>query len=250
MAALAGVQVRPVAGVRGRMALSDVAAELRGENIHFPDVTLLCLENTHNRAGGTVLPPDYTDEVGSFARARGIAVHLDGARLFNAAVALGCDPRKLTAGVDSVQICLSKGLGAPVGSVLAGSFPFIERARKWRKALGGGMRQAGVIAAPGLIALTEMTARLAEDHAHARRLAEGLADIRGLAVDPAAVETNIVIVDVAGTGLGADVILARLRGAGVLATGFGGSLVRFVTHLDVGRDDIERAIVAIRRAVI
>lgn len=245
LAALAGVQVRTVTGRRGRMGLADIEAELRGFNIHFPDVTLLCLENTHNRAGGAVLPVAYMKLVGALARKRGLAIHLDGARLFNAAVALGCPAHALTEDVDSVQICLSKGLGAPIGSVLAGSLPFIHRARKWRKALGGGMRQAGVIAAPGLIALTQMVDRLADDHVRARRLAEGLAAIPGLKLDPGAVETNIVVADIAGTGTTVDAFLKHLRELGVLAVEFGKTSVRFVTHLDISDSDIDRALILI-----
>ncbi len=206
---------------------------IRGEDIHFPPTRLICLENTHNRAGGAVIPLDYMQEVRHLANRYGVSIHLDGARLFNAVV-------------DSVQICLSKGLGAPVGSLLVGTKDFILRARKWRKALGGGMRQAGVIAAPGLIALTKMVDRLAEDHANAKKLATGIANISALDVNPDMVDTNIIIVDVKSweeaTGRLANDFLLRLKEKGVLATSFGGSLIRFVTHLNVSSVQIDEAL--------
>lgn len=249
MAALAGVQVRTLPGQRGQMPISDVQHAIRGQNIHFPETTLICLENTHNRAGGAILPLSYMQDVQKVAQAHSMRVHLDGARLFNAAVASGTSLAAYGSAVDSVQVCLSKGLSAPIGSLLAGSREFITRARKWRKALGGGMRQAGVIAAPGLIALTQMVDRLAEDHVRARRLAEGLAEIPGLSIDVSAVETNIVIVNIAATGRSEIEFLARLRDAGVLATDFGPALIRFVTHIGICDADIDAALSAVSRIV-
>ena len=176
----------------GTLRLDAIEAAIRADNIHFPRTRLICLENTHNRCYGAPLTPEYTAAVVALAKRRGLSVHLDGARIFNAAVALGVDCRELTRGVDSVNVCLSKGLAAPVGSVICGSRDFIARARRTRKMLGGGMRQAGIIAAAGIVALETMIDRLAEDHANARRLAEGIAAIRGLATDPARVQTNIL----------------------------------------------------------
>ncbi len=244
MAALAGVQTRPLHGVRGQMAIDDIAAAIRGNNIHYPETGLICLENTHNRAGGAVLPLAYMERAYALARRMGVPLHLDGARLFNASVAAGAPVRDFAACADTVQICLSKGLGAPIGSLLVGTRDVIARARKWRKALGGGMRQAGVIAAPGLIALTEMVERLAQDHERARRLAEGLANVAGIAVDVSAVETNIVVADVSSVGMSVSEFVAALAGCGVLATEFGGSTVRFVTHLDIREEDIDDTVAA------
>lgn len=245
MAALAGLQTRPIAGMRGMMPLDEIAKAIRPENIHFPQTGLICLENTHNRSGGTILPLSYMQSVKELAEQHHLPVHLDGARLFNAVAATGISAAAYAATADSVQICLSKGLGAPIGSVLVGSRTFIEQARKWRKMLGGGMRQAGVIAAPGLIALTQMRDRLVEDHVRAKHLAKGLANIRGITVDVERVETNIVIADVSDSGLSTEEFLTVLEQCGVLATAFGGSLIRFVTHLDVTDDQIDDAIAAV-----
>lgn len=244
MAALGGLQTRPIVGERGMMPLTAMEEAIRPQNIHFPETGLICLENTHNRAGGTVLPLSYMQSVKELADRNHIPVHLDGARLFNAVVASGISAKEYAATVDSVQFCLSKGLAAPVGSVLVGTAEFIEKARKWRKMLGGGMRQAGVIAAPGLIALTQMVDRLADDHVRAKRLAQGLANIRGIVVDVDRVETNIVIADVRDSGLTPDEFLATLSECGVLAAGFGGTLVRFVTHVDITDDHIDETIAA------
>jgi len=179
----------------------------------------------------------------------GIPVHLDGARLFNAAVALGVEAREIARFADSVSVCLSKGLGAPVGSLLAGPKSLIDEARRWRKRLGGGMRQAGVIAAPALLALTKMVDRLAEDHKNAKRLACALAETKGFSVDPDQVETNIVLADISDTGKTAEEVLDRLAAEGVLAVSFGPTTLRFVTHKDVSRKDIDEAVLRIRRAV-
>ncbi|MGB3905549.1 MAG: low-specificity L-threonine aldolase, partial [Anaerolineae bacterium] len=193
-AAFAGVQVHIVPNQPdGMLNPEDVEKAIRGEDIHFPPTRLVCLENTHNRCGGCVLSPVQMDSVSTPVRERGIAVHLDGARVFNASVSLGVDVKELTRNVDSVMFCLSKGLSAPVGSMVAGSEEFIRRARKNRKMLGGGMRQAGIIAAAGIVALNEMVDRLAEDHANARLLAGGLKEIDGLDVDLNTVQSDIVI---------------------------------------------------------
>lgn len=178
---------------QGRLDPDDIERAVRGKDIHYPPTTLICLENTHNRCGGAVLAGDYTDEVCNLAHGHGLKVHLDGARVFNAAVALGVPASMLARNVDSVALCLSKGLSAPVGSLLCGDIDFVGRARKFRKMLGGGMRQAGVIAAAGIVALNTMIDRLAEDHANARRLAQGLAGIKGIRLAQEQIPTNIVM---------------------------------------------------------
>ena len=248
LAALAGCQPRLFQSVNGVPRPEDVEAVIRPANVHFPPLGLLCLENTHNRAGGTVMTPEQTEAVAAVARRHGIPVHLDGARIFNAATALGVDVRELTAPVDSVMFSLSKGLAAPIGSILAGSRDFIEEALRYRKLLGGGMRQVGVIAAAGLVALREMVDRLAEDHANARRLAEGLAEMPPLRVDLSTVQTNIVMCDV-GQVEPAPRFVRRLAAAGVLANAVDDRRVRFVTHKDVSSDDVDRALLAIRELI-
>ncbi len=203
---------------------------------------LISLENTHNMAGGSVYPQDVADEICDGAHEMGLPVHLDGARVFNAATALGKPVAEVTHKYDSVMFCLSKGLGAPVGSLLVGSRKLIDDARACRKALGGGMRQAGILAAAGLIALEKHTARLKEDHDNAKFLAEGLARIPGINIDPATVQTNIVIFDISGTGIGATEFTRRMGDRNVLAGGVNKELVRFVTHMDVDRAGCERAL--------
>jgi threonine aldolase len=247
VAALAGVQTRTIPGNRGAMDPKDVFHAIRTEDIHFPETGLICLENTHNRAGGAVIPVANMAEIYNIAKANKIPVHLDGARLFNAAAAAGVDVKEFAKSTDTVQICLSKGLGAPIGSIIAGSYDFIHVARKWRKRLGGGMRQAGVIAAPGLIALTKMKDRLGEDQWNARVLAEAIEAIPGmkLARQP---ETNIVVADVANLNITSDVFVEKLRAEGVMAGTFGPTYVRFVTHYDVSEDQIQQAIDSISRA--
>lgn len=240
-ALLSGVQVRTVAGEGGVVSLEALRAAIRPENVHFPRQTLLCLENTHNVAGGKVYPLEDFAAVAEEARSLGLKVHLDGARLFNAAVAAGVEAREWAAHADTVSVCSSKGLGAPVGSLLAGSEETIHEARRARKALGGGMRQAGVIAAASLHAFEHHVERLAEDHDRARRLAEGLARA-GYAVEPP--ETNILHV---GVGDDADGFLRALAREGVLATPARAGYVRLCTHLDVGDEDAEQAIEAAAR---
>lgn len=241
--ALAGVQFRTIKGERGAPEAAVVREAIREENIHFPPTSLICLENTHNRAGGSVIPLQKMEAIYEVAREYDLPVHLDGARLFNAAVAAGIPARKFAACADSIQICLSKGLAAPVGSVIAGSREWIARARRWRKRLGGGMRQAGIIAAPGIVALQEMVDRLAEDHDNARFLAEELAAMPGIELDPRLVETNIVVALV--KKMNAEEFCTALRGRGVLVSAFGSHKVRFTTHKDVSRADLEKALPAI-----
>jgi len=227
---------------------------------HQPQTRLICLENTHNRCGGIVLTPEYTDAVAELAHGKGISVHLDGARLFNASVASGIPPEALAKGADSVMVCLSKGLGCPVGSVLCGDRRFIERARRMRKLVGGGMRQAGIIAAAGLYALENNIERLHEDHENALRLAAGIAEIPGLSSpqsdSPPTAWTNLVYFKIdpdaaADRSLTADILVERLRDRGVLAIplGSGRDQIRMVTHLDLTGADIEAALDALRSAV-
>ncbi|MGE7271614.1 low-specificity L-threonine aldolase [Brevibacillus panacihumi] len=239
MAALAGVQTRTLPGERGAMNAVDVEKAIRGNNIHFPRTKLICMENTHNRAGGAILTPEQMKEVYDVAQKHRVPVHLDGARLFNAAAALSVDVRALTKYTDTVQVCLSKGLSAPVGSILAGDRDFIAEARWWRKKLGGGMRQAGYLAAPGIIALTEMTGRLAEDHTHAQQLEKGL---RELGLDVAPVDTNIVLVNTASRQLTAVDFISRLSDKGVLASDFDEYVTRFTTHRHISENDISRVL--------
>jgi threonine aldolase len=250
-AVIGGVQMRPVTTDRGFLSPDQVREALRPANIHVPPTGLVCLENTHNRHGGTCCTPEEIAAVAEVAHAGGVPVHLDGARLFNAAVALGRPARDFTRAVDSVTFCLSKGLAAPVGSVVCGSAVFVERARRLRKMLGGGMRQAGVVAAAGVVALERMVDRLAADHANARRLAEGVARLPGLAIDLASVQTNIVIVRVeAGPRATAEErtqeLVAGTAARKVKLHAIGPRAIRCVTHKDVDADDIGRALEALR----
>ncbi|MBH0230290.1 low-specificity L-threonine aldolase [Halobacillus yeomjeoni] len=238
MSALAGVQPRTIKGTNGAMDPEEVRSKIRPENVHFPDTSLICIENTHNKAGGAVVPLENMQAIYEIAREHGIPVHLDGARLFNASIASGISVRRFADQTDSVQFCLSKGLGAPAGSIIAGSTEFIRKARKWRKRLGGGLRQVGMIAAPGLIALEEMVERLEEDHSNARLLAEGIGNIPGLKVEKA-VETNIVLVNVEECQRTAEQFLDQLRENGILAVPFGPYTIRFVTHFDVSEEEIQ-----------
>ncbi len=241
MSAFAGVQPRTIPGVRGAMNPEDVRAAIRPEDVHFPETGLICVENTHNKAGGAVVPLENMQAIYDVARTHNIPVHLDGARLFNAAAASGISVKRYADQVNTVQFCLSKGLGAPVGSVIAGSAEFITRARKWRKRLGGGLRQVGIIAAPGLVALSDMTDRLAVDHTHARRLAEGIGNISGLAIE-GKVETNMVLFNVGRLGQTSEEFLEKMKEAGVLANPFGPQTIRLVTHYDVNEQEIEEVI--------
>jgi threonine aldolase len=210
---------------------------------------LITLENTHNMAGGAVMPLERTKEICEKACEAGLPVHLDGARIFNAAIALGRDARELAEPFDSVMFCLSKGLAAPIGSLIVGSRSFIDRALAVRRMFGGGMRQVGVIAAAGLVALEKMVGRLAEDHANAQVLARGLAEIAGIKIDPERVQTNIVIFDIGGTGLNTSQFSARLKAQGVLANGINAREMRVLTHKDVSRRDCETALEVVREVV-
>ncbi len=244
-AALGGVTLRTVPNDScGRLNLDDIDRTIRDKDIHYPETTLLCLENTHNRCGGTVLTTDYTDEVCNLAHTRGLKVHLDGARVFNAAVALGVPACGLAQNSDSVALCLSKGLSAPVGSLLCGSKDFVERARKFRKMLGGGMRQGGVIAAAGILALETMVDRLAEDHANARRLAQGLAGIEGITLAQDDIPTNIVMFHLSPE-LSVVEFVEGLERAEVKVGLHDGRPFRAVTHRMVSPSDIDEALTRI-----
>ena len=250
MAALSGLLPRPVFGPGGRMPVAEVEAWIRPESVYYlPRTSVVCLENTHNFAGGTVLPRPAIDEVLALARGRGLAVHMDGARLWNAAAALGVSEASLAAGIDSVMVCFSKGLRAPVGSAIAGSKAFVAEARRVRKLFGGGMRQVGVLAAAALVALDEERDRLPEDHARLARLARELAAVPGVSLDPAAFPTNILIAELDRLRFGtAAEAVARLRERGVLAGVAGATSIRLVTHADVGDADVARCLAAFREA--
>lgn len=229
LAVLSGVQARTIPAVKGILSAETIEAAIRTEDIHQPSTSLICLEDTHNRAGGTCYPLDTLAAIRKVADRRKIPVHIDGARLFNAAVALGVPVDKITQYADTVQFCLSKGLCAPVGTIITGRSDFIAKARKYRKMLGGGMRQAGILAAAGIVGLTSMVDRLSEDHENARQLAEELASA-GFSIDLSTVQTNIVMVDVSRMGVKAADFAAKLKKAGVLASVFGEYRIRMVTH--------------------
>ncbi len=241
VSALAGVQTRTIQGSRGAMDPQLVRSAIRPEDIHFPDTGLICLENTHNRAGGAVVPVENMKQIYKIGAENQIPVHVDGARLFNASAALGVSVTDFTKYCDTVQVCLSKGLGAPVGSILAGNREFMAKARKWRKRLGGGLRQAGMIAAPAYVALTTMRERLIEDHHLASSLSDAFRNIKGIQVVNE-VETNIVVVDVANLQMSSQAFVNELEKQGVLAVTFGPTSVRFTTHHQVNKQDIERTI--------
>jgi threonine aldolase len=236
MSAVAGCLPRPIFVEDGILTWQRIEPLIQPHVYARAQTGLISLESSHNMAGGTVYPVEVSDEICDRAHSAGLPVHLDGARIFNAAVALNVDVKKLTRGFDTVMFCLSKGLGAPVGSMLVGSAELMARARVFRKALGGGMRQAGILAAAGLIALEEGPARLKDDHANARLLAEALANTEGVSIDLATVETNIVIFRLTA-GSGAAELAKRLKARGVMAGAFGPDAIRLVTHRDVTRGD-------------
>ncbi|MFH1068245.1 MAG: low-specificity L-threonine aldolase [Candidatus Glassbacteria bacterium] len=248
MAVFSGLIPRVIDGAQGAPTADQVEAAIHPDIYYVAPTGCISLENTANIAGGRIYPVERMRSVISLARSRGIPVHLDGARIFNSAAALGLGVDQLTAGVDCVMFCLSKGLGAPVGSMVTGSREFILEARRVRKRMGGGMRQAGVIAAAGLYALEHNVARLAEDHANAKRLAGALAEIPGISTSPETVETNIIMVQTAPPAPAADQLCRRLGELGVRVDPLGKNKTRLVTHLDVSGDDVSRAIDCFRRA--
>ncbi len=249
IASVAGLMPRVVESRNGRLAPDAVAASIRKRDQHFPVPRVLCLENTHNRSGGRVVPLGLQNDLAAVAHDHGLAVHLDGARIFDAAVASGSPAAAFTEHVDSVMFCLSKGLSCPVGSILAGTAEFVAQARLVRKRLGGAMRQAGILAACGIVALETMIERLAEDHVRAHRLAELIAAIPGLSVEMESVQTNMVYVDHTGTGLSTDEVLSRLATAGVLASDRAPTHFRLVANRHHGDSEITEAVARIRRAV-
>jgi threonine aldolase len=251
VAALGGIQPRPIANRSdGTLALEDIESAIRGDDPHFPISRLICLENTHNRCGGASLGVEYTRQVGELARRRGLRLHLDGARIFNAAAAQGVPAAELAGPADSVTFCLSKALCAPVGSVICGEEAFVRKARRVRKQLGGGMRQAGVIAAAGVVALETMVDRLGDDHARARRLADGLRTIRGIVLEDGTPRTNMVYFrlsdDVPWDG---DQLSERVRPLGVRIHASGARNFRLVTHYWIDDEGVDRAVAAIGQAL-
>ncbi|RYD06230.1 hypothetical protein N752_04895 [Desulforamulus aquiferis] len=236
-ALLAGVQLSPVKGLLTPQGPEILKKYLRPEDIHFPKTSLVCLENTFNRGGGTVLAPATMADIYELSHKQNLKVHLDGARIFNAAISLNIKVKELTCYCDSIMFCLSKGLAAPVGSLLAGTSEFIGTARKYRKILGGGMRQAGVLAAAGLIALQSVD-RLKEDHANAHRLATGLSSIPGINIDLQRVQTNIIVVKVAGK-VSASELVDKLAAHQIKCATFGPGIIRMVTHKDISPEDID-----------
>jgi len=249
MAWFSGCVARPIHAEDGILTWDQIRGEIRPLARYYAPTGLVELENTHNMAGGSVMPLEVADQICDGVHDAGLKVHLDGARIFNAATFLGIEVKRLTAKMDTVMFCLSKALGAPIGSLLVGTAEDMAQARLYRKRLGGGMRQAGVLAAAGLIALKEMPARLSEDHANAQLLAQGLDRIPGIHVTHR-VQTNIVIFDISGTGLDTTMFSARLKEHGVLINGIDSTHMRLLTHYDAGRQDCERALSAIEEVAI
>jgi threonine aldolase len=246
-AVISGVMCHRIQGDRGVFTADDVRGAIRGQDVHYPQTSLVCVENTHNRGGGKIWPVEQIAEIADVARETGLKMHLDGARLWNASAASGISELDYAAYFDSVAVCFSKGLGAPVGSALAGDAEFITLAKRFRKMFGGGMRQSGIIAAGALFALDSNRSRLADDHANAKRLAEGLAGIDGIEVDPADIETNLVYFGVADGRT--DELVAGLEEAGVSLLGSGDSC-RAVTNLMVSAADIETTVAAAARIMM
>ncbi|MFH1942435.1 MAG: low-specificity L-threonine aldolase [bacterium] len=241
-ALLSGVQLRTLPGVKGVISAEQVEEAIRPENVHFPPTRLICLENTHNRSGGTIFPLDEIRRIRELSEGRGIRIHLDGARLWNASVATGISLKEYGRYFDSISVCFSKGMGAPVGSMLVGNRDFIKRAHRYRKIYGGGMRQVGILAAAALYAVENNIARLAEDHRNARKLAEAVAKLPGLSVDLETVQTNIIIMKVEKAKYNAPQVVEDLKKRGVLLLAVGPIRLRAVTHLDVSEEDIDEAV--------
>ncbi|MBM4338837.1 MAG: low-specificity L-threonine aldolase [Deltaproteobacteria bacterium] len=248
-AVLSAIQFHCLKGVRGILDASQIEDAIRPNDHHFPVSRLVCLENTHNRGGGAIYPMDKIAEISKLAKSKNLLVHLDGARLWNASVATGIGLNDYAQWADSVSVCLSKGLGAPIGSLVVGSKVFIDRVHRFRKMFGGGMRQAGIIASAGLYALDHHLDRLKEDHKNAKRLGVGLKELRGVSIEPKHVETNIVIFDVTETGKTAHQITETMKGLNVLIHPFGKTQIRLVTHLDVNEEEIETALMAFKKVL-
>lgn len=250
IAGISGVQVSTIEGARGILTPEQVEARIRPKDVHYGPTTLICIENTHNRGGGSIYPVENVRGISTLARRHNIRLHLDGARLLNACVATGLKPTDYTRQCDSATLCFSKGLGCPVGSVACGPADFAERARRWRKMLGGGMRQAGILAAAALYALDHNVERLAEDHENARILARGLAEIDSLDLNPAEAETNMVFFNCTRTGLTARELEQRMAAKGVLVHATGPARIRLVTHLDVSREQVLQAAGLFKRVLM
>ena len=241
-ALLSGVQLHPLSGRRGVLTVEAIEAAIRPVEEHYPQTSLICLENTHNRAGGTIYPLDEIRRIREVADVHGVPMHLDGARLWNASVAAGIPLKEYGQYFDSVSVCFSKGLGAPVGSMVVGSHGFIARARRYRKVYGGGMRQVGILAAAALYALEHNVERLAEDHRNARRLAEAVALLPGVEIDLNSIQTNIVMMEVKKAKYTASQVVEQLKERGVLLLAITPTQLRAVTHLDVPEGGVDRAI--------
>jgi len=242
---IAGLLPWPLKSNMGALDPLDIEAAIRPQNLHFPEPALMCLENTHNRHGGTVITPNQIKAIREVADTHNLKLYMDGARIFNAAIALKINVKELAKHVDNLMFCLSKGLCCPVGSLLVGAYDFIERARKLRKVLGGGMRQAGIIAAPGIVALESMIDRLSEDHKNARRLAEGISRIDEIKIDLSCVQTNIVCFDISGLGMTSESFVSMLRKKCILALAMTKNKVRMVTHKGIEEEHVEKAVAAI-----
>jgi len=228
----------------GTLDLAEIEANIRDDNEHYPVTKLVCIENTHNFCGGRVLGVDYMDAIGDLAHTHGLKLHVDGARLWNAAVALGVSPARVVCNADSISVCLSKGLAAPVGSLLVGDQAFIARARRMRKLVGGGMRQAGLLAAAGIVAITEMVERLSDDHANAKALAQGLAALDGITVNPADVETNLLFFELTREDMTPAQLVNGLAGHGIKLSASGGRRLRAVFNYHVTAEDVQRILAA------
>jgi threonine aldolase len=248
-AALSGLQVRPIPAPNGIPDPDAIKAAIRPPNIHHPVTGIIAVENTHNRAGGVVVPLDVMRKIAALAHDHGAKTHLDGARIWNAHAATGIALSEWAQGFDSVQVCLSKGMGAPVGSMILGKREFITRARRTRKMFGGGMRQVGILAAAGIWAIDNQLPKLADDHRRAKHLAASISDLPGVRLIPDPPPTNIVVIDLSERGDDTDKILAKLEARGILLVGFGASRIRAVTHRDVDDDDIEAAIVELKKVL-
>lgn len=247
ISAIAGLFPWPIQTSTGAFNIDKLRLTIRPKNIHYPKSTLICIENTHNRHGGTIITPGQIEAINEVAKKHSIKLYMDGARIFNAAVALELDPKDFTKHVDNLMFCLSKGLSCPVGSLIVGEYDFIVKARKIRKLLGGGMRQAGIIAAPGIIALEKMTARLKTDHENAKLLAELLSKIKGIQVDSKKIQTNILTFNLTPPAIDDNYFIRELKENGVLALTQGKNKVRLVTHRGIGKEDIEKTAAVIEK---
>ncbi|MBN1153791.1 low-specificity L-threonine aldolase [candidate division KSB1 bacterium] len=241
-AVLGGIQLNPLPGDHGILEVGQIEQAIRPDDVHQPPTRLIVLENTHNRGGGKIYPFDNIQAIAEFARGKNINMHLDGARLFNASVATGIPIKDYASQFDSIMFCFSKGLGAPIGSIIAGSREFIRRAHRIRKMLGGGMRQVGILAAAANYSLDHNIERLADDHVNAKRLAFGLAQIKGFTIDPNTVDTNIVVIDVSASQYSVSEIVSKFKEQNVLVVPFGRTFIRAVTHLNVSTDDVDQTI--------